>query len=79
MAHLKFFLILLLFSTAVHSSPGGMDVTIEYSPFRDSICGLFKGYEIKDAWREEPFTGRLLQKSMGNRKLKSRLLSRVCS
>ena len=29
------------------------EVTVDYSPFFDSICDLIKNYEIKDEWKKE--------------------------
>lgn len=44
---------LLLFSVMAHSTSGIPEVTIKYSSLWDSTCSIFKGYEIKDAWKEE--------------------------
>jgi len=42
---------LLLFGSAAIAAPPG--VTISYSPSLDAVCAFVRGYQIKEAWKQE--------------------------
>lgn len=45
--------ILLLTTFATPANASQPEVAITYSPRLDSICGFFRGYSIKDEWKQE--------------------------
>lgn len=71
----KIILIILLLPSTAYSTKTIPSIEIEYSPMLDSVCALFKGYEIKDEWKTELIKKQVALNSIWNEYGEERLLT----